>query len=78
MTYEISKSQEISQDFKDFTRFSLTGFQDFKISPKISRFQIRFWDFRQDFKISLVILRFQQRFLIGFRTHTKISDFKIS
>ena len=66
MTYEILKFQEISQDFKDFTkiskileqdftRFCLARFQDFMILPKISKFPIRFLDFIQDFKVWLVI-----------------------
>ena len=62
MTYGISE--------KDFTRFCLARFQDFKISPKISRFQTRFQDFVSDFK-------FRRRFLIGFQRRTRISDFKI-
>ena len=61
MTYEILKFQEISQDFKnftkiskileqDYTRFCLARFQDFMILPKISKFQIRFQDLVSDLR----------------------------
>ena len=50
ITYEISKSQEISPDSKDF------GIRFHKIlSSEISGFQTRFHDFASDFKVSAKI-----------------------
>ena len=45
--------------------------QDFKISPKISRFQIRFLDFRQDF-----VSDFKISAKISYRISDACEDFR--
>ena len=48
---DLMRFQDFDRDFPVLRDF-LPDSHDFKISPKISRFQLRFQDFSVDFKIS--------------------------